>query len=78
MHNSCFVEIKNMLWENTNYNASINISLIPIYHLEPNTRITVHSNEADIHGDFMIQSMSVPLDIGGTMSISAIQIKNKL
>ena len=78
MHNSCFVEVKNMLWENTNYNASINISLIPIYHLEPNTRITVHSNEADIHGDFMIQSMSVPLDIGGTMSISAIQIKNKL
>jgi hypothetical protein len=78
MHNSCFTEIKNMLWENTDYNASISIALVPIYHLEPNTRITINSNDADIHGDFMIESMSIPLTIGGTMSISASQVQTKL
>ena len=78
MHNSCFTEIKNMLWENTDYNASISVALVPIYHLEPNTRITINSNDADIHGDFMIESMSIPLTIGGTMSISASQVETKL
>jgi hypothetical protein len=78
MRNSCFTEIKNMLWENTNYNSSISISLVPIFHLEPNTRITINSNDADIHGDYMIDSMSIPLTINGTMSISASETKSKL
>ena len=78
LHNSCFNEIKNLLWENTNYNSSISISIIPIFHLEPNTRITVQSNDADIHGDFIIQSISLPLAINGNMSISATQVQTKL
>ena len=78
IQNSCFNEIKNLLWEYTKYNSSITISLVPVYHLEPNTRITVNSNDADIHGDFMIDSMSLPLTIGGTMSISASQVQTKL
>lgn len=76
--NSCFNEIKNLLWENTSYNTSINLSLIPIYHLEPNTRITVQSVENDIHGDYMMNSLSIPLTYNGTMSISATQVQTKL
>ena len=76
--NSCFNEIKNLLWENTSYNSSINLSLIPIYHLEPNTRITVQSVENDIHGDYMIGSISIPLTYNSTMSISGTQVQTKL
>ena len=76
--NSCFNEIKNLLWENTSYNTSINLSLIPIYHLEPNTRITVQSVENDIYGDYMMGSISIPLTYNGTMSISATQVQTKL
>lgn len=76
--NSCFNEIKNLLWETTNYNTNINLSLIPIYHLEPNTRITVQSVENDIHGDFMMNSLSIPLTVNGTMNISATQVQTKL
>jgi hypothetical protein len=78
LHNSCFNEIKNLLWEHTNYNSNINISILPIYHLEPNTRITVTSEQDDIHGDFMMSTFSVPLTINGNMSISATQVQNKL
>jgi hypothetical protein len=78
MHNSCFTEIKNMLWENTDYNASISIALVPIYHLEPNTRITLLSPDTDIAGDFMISSISIPLTISGNMNISANQVQTKL
>ena len=77
-YNSCFNEIKNMLWENTSYNSTINLSIVPIYHLEPNTRITVQSVDNDIHGDFMMNSFSIPLTINGTMNISATQVQTKL
>ena len=69
--NSAFNEIKMMLHEYTSYNESITIQSIPIYHLEPNTRIGVRDLESDIYGDYMISSISIPLDISSTMSISA-------
>ena len=69
--NSAYNEIKMMLHEYTSYNESITIQSIPIYHLEPNTRIGVRDLESDIYGDYMISSISIPLDISSTMSISA-------
>lgn len=69
--NSALNEIKMMLHEYTSYNESITIQSIPIYHLEPNTRIGVRDIESDIYGDYMISSISIPLDISSTMSISA-------
>ena len=69
--NSAFNEIKMMLHEYTSYNESITIQSIPIYHLEPNTRIGVRDIESDIYGDYMISNISIPLDVSSTMSISA-------
>ena len=69
--NSAYNEIKMLLHEYTSYNESITIQSIPIYHLEPNTRIGVRDLESDIYGDYMISSISIPLDISSTMSISA-------
>ena len=76
--NSCFNEVKNLLYNNTNYNESIQIQALPIYNLEPNTRITVKDIESNIHGDFMINSISLPFEPGGTMSISATRAIEKL
>ena len=69
--NSAFNEIKMLLHEYTSYNESITIQSIPIYHLEPNTRIGVRDVESNIYGDYMISSISIPLDVSSTMSISA-------
>lgn len=69
--NSAYNEVKMLLHEYTSYNESITIQSIPIYHLEPNTRIGVRDIESDIYGDYMISSISIPLDISSTMSISA-------
>ena len=69
--NSAYNEIKMLLHEYTSYNESITIQSIPIYNLEPNTRIGVRDLESDIYGDYMISNISIPLDINGTMSISA-------
>lgn len=67
-----------MLYQYTGYNETIQISAIPIYHLEPNTRITVKDEDSDISGDYMINSISIPLDINGTMNISATRVLQKM
>lgn len=69
--NSAYNMIRELLYEYTSYNESIQIQCLPIYHLEPNTRITVNDIESDIHGDYIMKSISLPLGVSGTMSISA-------
>ena len=76
--NSAFEEIKNLLYQNTSYNESIQIQAIPIYHLEPNIRIGVYDRDSNIAGDYMVNSISVPFDISGTMSISATRAMTKM
>ena len=76
--NGAFTEIKNLLHEMTNYNETIQISTLPIYHLEPNIRIGVNDKDSNIYGDYMINTISLPLNITGTTSISAVRAATKM
>ena len=62
---------RDLLYQYTDYNSTISFQAIPIYYLEPNTRITVKDKKTNIFGDYIINSISRPLDGQGTMSISA-------
>ena len=68
--NSAYNAVRELLYQYTSYNESITLNSIPIYYLEPNIRITVRDNDSGIYGDYMINTISLPLDIGSTMSIS--------
>ena len=50
---------------------TISITSIPIYYLEPNTRIFVRDDNSKINGEYIISSINLPLTYNGTMSISA-------
>lgn len=50
---------------------TITITSVPIYYLEPNTRIQVHDEDTGIDGDYIINRMTIPLTYNGTMSITA-------
>ena len=76
--NGCFEEVKMLLYNYTGYNEQINLSMIPLYYLEPNIRIGVRDIEADISGDFIIKTISLPLTVGSTMSVSATRAIEKL
>ena len=69
--NSAYNRVSELIYEHTSYNESISIQALTIYHLEPNIRIEVSDVESDIYGDYIISTISIPLDINGTMSISA-------
>ena len=76
--NSCFEKIKDLLYQYTHVNNTISITTLPIYYLQPNTRITVEDSPAGIYGDYIIQSISLPLDISSTMTINAYKALQKI
>jgi len=59
------------LYSYTYCTESINLNVLPIYYLEPNTRIMVHDNNSGINGEYIITRLNIPLGYGGTMSITA-------
>ena len=77
-YNGADIMIKDLLYQYTNFNENISITCMPIYYLEPNSRSTVQSEEAGISDDFIIKSISIPLDNSGTMTISANRAATKI
>ena len=76
--NSCFEKIKDLLYQYTHMNNNISFSTIPIYHLEPGSRVTLQDKQNGIEGDYIIQSISLPLDVSSTMSINAYKALQKI
>lgn len=75
--NSALTAMRDLLYQYTNYNESISLNAIPIYHLEPNIRIEVQDSRSNIFGEYLINSISIPFDTGSQMSISATRILTK-
>lgn len=78
MQNSCYQRICEMLYQYTNMNETISLTAIPLYYLDVNTRITVNDEGSGIFGDYMISTISLPLDINGTMSMSCYRCLQKI
>ena len=76
--NSAFDLIRSNLNESISYGETINITTMPIYHLEPNMRIRAKNDETNINGDYQISTMSIPLTLNGTMTISATRITERI
>ena len=67
---SAYEQMRKELYQYTNYNEQVSLTMLPVYYLEPNIRITIRDVESGIYGDYMIKSFSLPLDVNGTMSLS--------
>lgn len=59
------------LYDHTYFQDTITLSAVPLYFLEPNTRITVNDDRSGIHGSYMIKSISLQLQHDGMMSVTA-------
>lgn len=76
--NSCYENVRQLLDEYTSYNENVSLTCLPMYHLEPNTRVFLDDQEAGIYGEFLINSISYDLGSGGTMTINAKKIIDKM
>lgn len=50
---------------------SVTINAIPIYYLEPNSRIYVDDKDSGINGYYNVSKITLPLTYNGTMSLTA-------
>jgi len=63
--------IEEMLYKYSYCIESVNIQTIPVYYLEPNTRIKIRDNNSGINGEYIISKLTIPLTYNGMMSITA-------
>lgn len=75
---SAYEQIRQTLHEFTNYNESVSLQTIPLYFLEPNTRISINNPNSAMTGDYIINSMSFSLDNEGLLTINASKAVEKV
>ena len=63
-------ELDNLLYQHTYATESVTLTAVPIYHLQPNTRIFVKDKNTGINGEFIVSKVTVPLQYNGTTSIT--------
>ena len=66
-------QLETFLYNFTYCTESISMTTIPVYHLQPNTRVSVRDDNSHINGEYLINRLTIPLTYNGTMNISAIK-----
>ena len=69
--NPAWDQITFELYSHTYYQRTVTLTAFPSYYLEPNTRIKINDSVTNTYGDFMIQNITLPLDVTQSMSITA-------
>lgn len=57
---------------------NITITSLPVYQLQPNTRIYVRDDKTGINGEYIVTKFTIPLKHSGTMSINATKAPERL
>lgn len=63
-------ELDSLLYQHTYATEAVNLTAMPIYHLDPNTRIFVKDNNTGLHGEYIVSKVTVPLQFNGTTAIT--------
>ena len=64
-------ELDQLIYQYAYCNESITITSIPIYHLEPNMKISVYDEKTKINGEYIVNKIIISLNYNGTMQIMA-------
>lgn len=73
-----FTKIRELIYTHTSMNETVNISSLPVYFLEPNTKIIAKDEETHTSGDYVIMNINFPLSFDGQQQLSCIKIKSRL
>lgn len=66
------------LFKHSYCTEAVSITALPVYHLQPNTRIYIRDNNSKIDGEYIVSRITLPLTYNGTMTISAIKAVEKI
>ena len=68
---SCKDKLNSLLYDFAICKQTITLTTIPIYYLQPNTRIFITDLESGINGEYIISRLGYNLNYNGTLSITA-------
>ena len=71
--NGAFDQVKYELYLHTTYQNSVSITALPVFYLEPNSRIELNDTSTNTYGDYNLNTLSIPLGPGNTMTVSCNQ-----
>ena len=57
---------------------NINMTVLPMYYLEPNTRVFIRNDESGINGEYLINRFTLTLGSSGNMSVTASKAIDRL
>lgn len=66
-------KLDELLYQHTCIVETVSLSTVPIYYLEPNTRIKLYDKDTSLNGDYIINKITIPLSYNGTMSLQLIK-----
>lgn len=75
---SCFDRIREMMYQNLNYNTTISLTCLPKYYMEPNNIIYIEDKASGISGNYQVTQFTLPLAYNGTMSITATEVLTRV
>ena len=70
--------LEEWLYEYTKCTESITINALPVYYLEPNTRIFVYDKNSGINGEYIVSKITYQLNYNATMNIQAIKAVDRI
>lgn len=75
---SAFAAVRELVYQYTTYNETVTLNSLPVYYLEPNSRIEIEDGVIGIYGDFIIKTISLPLNYDGIMSLTAVRATERI
>ena len=71
-------KVDELLYQHGYCIESATITTIPIYYLQPNTRIHLFDQKTNLDGDYIVSKMTIPLAHNGTMQITATKAAERI
>lgn len=66
--NGAFDQIKYELYLHTNYQKTLSLTSLPVFYLEPNSRVTINDKSTNTYGSYVLHTLSLPLGAGSVMA----------
>ena len=70
--------LDDFLYQYTYCTESITIQALPVYYLEPNTRIFVRDDNSGLNGEYIVNKISYQLQYNGHMTINAVKAIDRI
>ena len=71
-------KLNTCLYNDTFCIESVSMNIIPIYYLEPNTKVYIRDDNSKINGEYSITRLTIPLTYNGMMSVSAAKVVERI